>query len=297
MLSRSVRILAPAKVNLFLGVHSELDERRYHLADSLMACVDVADVVTLQDSCELTVRCVPDLGIPQEKNTCWKAAQAMGKAFGREPQFEIVVEKHVPDQAGLGGGSSDAAATIVGICELWGIDPQGPRCFAAARSVGADVAFFLSGLPTFLQGAGDEVVEVLPAIQGAHLVLVKPAAHGEGVSTVAAYQEFDRDPVPAGDPTGIRAALRREGWPVVIPLMQNNLEPVAMRLDPSVGKLRRWLSAQPGVLRAMVTGSGSCVFAACESAHAAEAIAQAAREQGMWAHSGSFLGHGPQMLS
>ena len=142
MLSRSVRILAPAKVNLFLGVHSELDERRYHLVDSLMACVDVADVVTLQDSGELTVRCEPDLGIPQEKNTCWKAARAMGDAFGRDPQFEIVVEKHVPDQAGLGGGSSDAAATIVGICELWGIDPQDPRCFAAARSVGADVAFF-----------------------------------------------------------------------------------------------------------------------------------------------------------
>ena len=157
MLSRSVRILAPAKVNLFLGVHSELDERRYHLVDSLMACVDVADVVTLQDSGELTVRCEPDLGIPQEKNTCWKAARAMGDAFGRDPQFEIVVEKHVPDQAGLGGGSSDAAATIVGICELWGIDPQDPRCFAAARSVGADVAFFLSGLPTFLQGAGDLV--------------------------------------------------------------------------------------------------------------------------------------------
>ena len=296
MSRRSVRVLAPAKVNLFLGVHNQLDERGYHRVDSLMACVDVAEVVTIHEADRLSVTCTPDVGVPQEQNTCWRAACGMGEAFGREAEFRILVEKRVPDRAGLGGSSSDAAATIRGICQLWDIDPADPRCADVARAVGADVAFFLLGAPAFLEGAGDVACETFPAIQGAHLALVKPAQDNAGIDTGKAYAEFDREPVPAGNAEPLRAALREGSWERARTLLENNLEPVAMRLSPRVAELRAWLGGRTGVVRAMVTGSGSCVFAACESAEAAARIADEARGLGMWAHAGGFAQNGVSLV-
>lgn len=295
-MARSLRISAPAKINLFLGVHEELDERRYHRVDSLMCCVDVADVVTVTEDDALSVRCTPPVDVPQEKNSCWMAARALGKKLGRIPNVRIEVEKHVPDRAGLGGSSSDAAATIIALCALWGVDAHDPRCFAAARATGADVPFFLEGLPTFLVGAGDEVREVLPPIEGVHLALVKPTADGVGITAREGYEDFDRKPVPAGDPSALVCALRDRRWDLLPQLVESNFEVVAERICPEVAELRQWLSACPGVERAMVTGSGSCVFALCESDASARAVAEAARSRGKWAHAGTIIDHGPVPL-
>jgi 4-diphosphocytidyl-2-C-methyl-D-erythritol kinase len=296
-MARSLRISAPAKINLFLGVHEELDERRYHRVDSLMCCVDVADVVTVTEGEALSVVCTPAVDVPQEENSCWIAARALGEELGREPNVRIEVEKHVPDRAGLGGSSSDAAATIVALCALWGEDPHDPRCFAAARATGADVPFFLEGRPTFLVGGGDVVSEVLPPIEGAHLVLVKPTAHGAGITAREGYEDFDRDPVPAGDPSALIAALRERRWDLLPKLVESNFEVVAKRISPEVADLHQWLGARPGVLRAMVTGSGSCVFGLCESDAAARDAAEAAHACGKWAHAGTIIDHGPVLLA
>lgn len=295
-MGRILRIFAPAKVNLFLGVHEEKDARGYHRVDSLMACVDVADVLEMREAECLEVACVPPVGIPQEANSCWVAARKLAERFGREPDVRIVVEKHVPDRAGLGGSSADAAATIVGLCRLWGEDPADERCVAAAREVGADVPFFLVGSPCFLEGAGDVARESFPPIGHASLVLAKPTADGPGITAAEAYRDFDREPVEAGDASEVRRALRERRWDDLPALVENNFEPVAERISPRVAELRAWLSARPGVRRAMVTGSGSCVFAFCEDDACAATIAEDVRGKGMWAHAGTFVGHGPQAL-
>ncbi len=294
---RRVLVEAPAKVNLFLGVHDELDDRGYHRVDSLMCCVDVADLVEVCEADALSVACEPPVDVPARSNTCWRAVEGMAAAFGREPAASVRVEKRVPDRAGLGGSSADAAAAIVGLCALWGEDPRDPRCFAVARSVGADVPFFLEGLPTYLAGAGDEVVETFPAIEGASLVLVRPVRPGSGITAGEAYDEYDRAPVAPGSPDEIRAALRASRWERLPELLENNLEPVAERIVADVARARRWLSEREGVLRAMVTGSGSCVFALCASAAHARAAAREAVARGLWSHAGTVVDHGPRVTA
>lgn len=133
--ARAVRVAAPAKVNLYLGVHRELDERGYHLVDSVMASLGLADEVEVAPTRGLSVACDPDAGCPAHKNTCWKAVEAMDAEFGVGMGFAVRVTRRVPNQAGLGGSSSDAAATLVGVCDLCGIDSRDPRVAAVARRV------------------------------------------------------------------------------------------------------------------------------------------------------------------
>ncbi len=291
-----VWVEAPAKINLFLGVHPELDGRGYHRVDSLMCCVDVADFVEVRESTHLSVRCTPEIGIPQQSNTCWAAAQKMGQRFGRDARFSITVEKHIPDRAGLGGSSSDAAAVIVAICKLWGIDPHCDECFAVAKEVGADVPFFLEGAPTYLVGAGDEVQEVFAPIEHTHLVLIKPTRMGAGITAGEAYDEYDLRPVAPASPNTLRRLLRERRWNDLPQYIENNLEPIAERIVFELSELKMWLAHLPGVHKAMVTGSGSCIFALCENVQASTFAARAAVKRGLWAHAGTIVGYGSRIL-
>jgi len=272
-----IELKAPAKVNLHLGVHAEFDERHYHRVDSVMASLDLCDLVTVradrltQGTIEVT--CTPDVGIPPEKNTCYRAAANLASLVGAVCSVHIAVQKHIPDQAGLGGSSSDAAATLKALSRLWGIDETDPRLEEAARLTGADVPFFLDGAPAYLKGAGDVFEE---RFERPHspipVALVRP--EGPGVSTPVAYAAFDEDHEEARDPGPLCDVLRSDqaSGAVIASLLANNLEPVAMRLHPGIRELRPWLAEQEGVLGCQVTGSGSCLFAICEDDAAADRI-------------------------
>lgn len=284
--ARAVRVAAPAKVNLYLGVHRELDERGYHLVDSVMASLGLADEVEVAPARELSVVCDPDAGCPAHKNTCWKAVEAMDAEFGVGTGFAVRVTRRVPNQAGLGGSSSDAAATIVGVCELCGIDSRDPLVAAVARRVGADVPFFLAGGVCYLDGGGDvlrESFDVPHGAAGPPLDVVVVRAPGDGVSTPAAYGDFDRDPVDAGALEPMLAALRAGDADAVVANVGNNLAPVACRLLPTCAATLEWLRGQGGVRVAQVSGSGSSCFAICEDDAVASAVEGAARERGWWA--------------
>ena len=278
---KAVTLEAPAKVNLHLGIYPCVDAQGYHKADSLMVALGVSDEVEVKvwDG-GLRVRCEPVVGVPQHKNTAYKAAMALGRAMGREPQVDILVRKRVPSQAGLGGGSSDAAAVLRALCELWGVDVEDEVVTDAARSVGADVPFFLDPVPTFLTGRGDVVAEkFLPLEESIPTVLVRPA--GEGVSTPAAYGAFDEEHEGPRDATRLRAVLRSgSARPEHIAgLLANNLDSVACRLLPQVAMTKEWLLGQPEVLGAQVSGSGSCVFGLCACADDAVGVAARAKAQ------------------
>lgn len=282
-----VTVNVPCKVNLYLGVHSKKDARGYHRVDSLMVPVALYDSVVVEDAPGLSVSFLPELSIPVERSGVWRAAALLSEALGREPRARLSVTRRIPGSAGLGSSSADAGAALAALARAWDVDPLDDRVVAAARRVGADVAFFLDCGPGLYAGAGDLLVRSLPCPE-MPLVLVMPQA--EGGSTPAAYAEFDRtgsapdDYAPlveallAGDVSGIASGIR------------NNLAPAARALCPESGEVEAWLRGRPGVLGAQITGSGTCSFAICESVTAADAVASEAAARGWRSWSTKTLG-------
>ena len=290
-------IQIPCKVNLHLGIHTQKDQRGYHKVDSLMVPVALYDTVVVDDAPELTVTHEPQLCVLPERTTTWKAAVLLANKLGVSPDVSIDVQVHIPEKAGLGGSSADAAATLYLLAQRWGVDPLDPLVVEVAKAVGADVAFFLNPQPSLMLGAGDTLVETYVSIVDAPLAIVLPAE--TGVVTKEAYDQFDTLPIAPESYENLSALLRDAGQDVagmgpapdnvdaskqfiqqVASLLFNNLAPAAKSLKPQVDEVEEWLKAQPGVLGAQVSGSGSSSFALCESQDAANAIAAAAQAKG-----------------
>lgn len=278
-MAETITIVAPAKVNLYLGIHEGRDERGYHRADSVMIALALHDEVTVASAPSLEVEVTPPLDVPGEKTVVARAARALAKACDVEPQAHIHVVRTIPDKSGMGSASTDTAAALLGLCQLWGIAEDDPRVLEVARAAGADVAFFLNPVPSLLVGVGDVLKEAFPPLSGVPVVLARPEG---GVSTVEAYAEFDRLPTPPADYEPLCAALRASDVAGVTSTLSNNLAPAACRLEPQEQEVLDVLLACPGVNAAQVTGSGSCVFGLCENAEAAEAAARAAAAHGWW---------------
>ena len=277
----SLTLSAPAKINLYLGVHTERDDRGYHKVDSLMAAVGLADTVTVAPAQELTVQTVPASDFPMQKNTAYRAAAAMAEHYGREANVCVTIEKHIPLCAGLGGPSTDAAAVIVALAELWGVDRADLALDEIARGIGADVPFFLHASPAFYVGGGDVLATEYPALPATPVVLVKPRE--ASVSTVEAYRRFDETPVAAGKPGAIASALRAGDVETAYALIHNNLGIISAQMEPQIKTVLDWLRAQDGTVAVNVCGSGACSFALCDTAATAANLAAAAQQKGWWA--------------
>ena len=290
-------IKIPCKVNLHLGIHAQKDQRGYHKVDSLMVPVVLYDTVVVDDALELTVTHEPQLCVLPERTTTWKAAVLLANKLGVSPDVSIDVQVHIPEKAGLGGSSADAAATLYLLAQRWGVDPLDPLVVEVAKAVGADVAFFLDPRPSLMLGSGDTLVETYTSTVDAPLSIVLPAE--TGVVTKEAYDQFDASPVVPESYEQLSALLRTAGQDAagmepapdnaaageqfiqqVASLLFNNLAPAAKSLKPQVAEVEEWLKAQPGVLGAQVSGSGSSSFALCESQDTADAIAAAAQAKG-----------------
>lgn len=283
----SLTLSAPAKINLYLGVHTERDARGYHKVDSLMAAVGLADTVTVAPAQELTVQTVPASDFPMQKNTAYRAAVAMAEHYGREANICVTIEKHIPLCAGLGGPSTDAAAVIVALAELWGVDRTDPALDNIARGIGADVPFFLHASPAFYVGGGDVLATEYPALPTAPVVLVKPRE--ASVSTIEAYRRFDETPVPAEKPGAIASALRSGDAETAYALVHNNLGVISAQMEPQIQTVLDWLRAQNGTVAVDVCGSGACSFAICNTAATAANLAEAAQQNGWWSCSTELI--------
>ena len=290
-------IQIPCKVNLHLGIHTQKDQRGYHKVDSLMVPIALYDTVVVDDAPELTVTHEPQLCVLPERTTTWKAAVLLANKLGVSPDVSIDVQVHIPEKAGLGGSSADAAATLYLLAQRWGVDPLDPLVVEVAKAVGADVAFFLDPQPSLMLGAGDTLVETYASTVDAPLAIVLPAE--TGVVTKEAYDQFDASPIAPEPYEQLSTLLRSAGQDAigmepapdnvaaskqfiqqVACLLFNNLAPAAKSLKPQVAEVEDWLKAQSGVLGAQVSGSGSSSFALCESQDAANAIAAAAQAKG-----------------
>ena len=209
-----------------------------------------------------------------------KLAERLGRADA-DVGIEIRIEKNVPAQGGLGGGSSDAAAALLGAAHLWGVAPDDPAVEETARQLGSDVAFFLHGGCSYYEGTGDEFVHALEPSKRA-VALVKPEG---GVSTAAAYRTFDESPQPV--PEGLADQVRAAATADEIALFYN-LAPASEALMPELADIRRWLVAQPGLQDALLCGSGATSFAVCDDFAVACNVVAAARKRGWWARATSF---------
>ena len=274
---RRIVVTAPAKVNLFLGIGAARPDG-FHDVTTVLHTLELTDTIRLEPAPTFSLTCTPDIGIPAEDNLALRAARAFPERFGMTGGVAIELTKRIPSGAGLGGGSSDAAAVLAGLAEAHGVAFDDPDLLGIARSLGADVAFFRTDGAALMTGRGDVIERTLPAIV-TPVVVLKPSA---SVPTAAAYRAFDADPLPAGDPAPVLAAMGRADLAALGSVLANNMTAAAVSLVPEVADALAWVSDEPSVLGAAVAGSGSAVFALCADEQGARRIAALAPGKGLW---------------
>ena len=280
--SRRQTVQAPCKVNLHLGIYAEKDARGYHRVDSVMVPVGLCNTITIEAAPETSVAFEPALDGLARHNATQRAVELLSQELGVDECVAVRIKRCIPSGGGLGSSSADAGSVLRALAERWDVGPLDQRVVSVARRVGADVAFFLNPVPSLLRGAGDTLEKTFPALAGVPLALVMP--EGCASSTREVYEEFDRIPTVPERPDALCDALASGNILGIAARIYNNLAPAALRLKPAMGEPAAWLARQPGVVASQITGSGSCSFAICESASAAEHIARTAEnEHGWWA--------------
>lgn len=289
-----VKLIAPAKVNLVLAV-GEKREDGFHKVDTVMHSLSLHDTLSMRRFegdegtglvIKLTCECSGDIeavDLPAEENLVYQAIVLLAEKLGRaeDEELEVSLSKVIPSQAGLGGGSSDAAAALLGAATLWGIDVDAPEVLAAAQELGSDVAFFLYGGCVRLSGKG-EVFEGKLSPRRGFVLLVRPDA---GVSTPAAYQAFDAAPVlPEAD--FLESVAAYENAADIVPW--NNLAAAAETVTPELAEVDAWAKDVAGVTDVVLCGSGSAFCLMCVSYDAACAASVEAHKHGWWARVTSF---------
>jgi 4-diphosphocytidyl-2-C-methyl-D-erythritol kinase len=256
----TVTEFAPAKVNLGLAVLGKL-ESGYHELDSLFVTFDVGDTLTFEtrdSGIELTI---VGLDLPTNReNLVYRAAEMYLENLGNPGGVSIKLEKILPIAAGLGGGSSDAAATLRGISRLY---PSDQNLFELAKKLGADVPFLLQGGAARVQGFGEILEPVsLPEI---HLVLANP---GVGITAHEAYLGLNSRYGAKLELQKIIAALTK----LEIPPYRNDLEAPVLEAYPIVGEVKTALE-RAGLYGVLMSGSGSTCFGLAKTATQANEIA------------------------
>ncbi|HMO00496.1 MAG TPA: 4-(cytidine 5'-diphospho)-2-C-methyl-D-erythritol kinase [Miltoncostaeaceae bacterium] len=251
---------APAKINLRLLVGPRRPDG-YHPIRSLMIALDAPrDRVRVEAATERTVRCA---GIEGPANLAWTALDELEREVGRPLPLRVEIDKGIPAQAGLGGGSSDAAAVLVGADRLLGLGLGPGRLERVAARVGSDVPFLVRGGAQWAEGRGEALTPARAPRFAA--LLTMPAA---GLSTGAVYARFDQDPPPAaaapGDPPSAMPALGE--W------LRNDLWPAARALAPALAEREAALRAA-GAPAVLLCGSGACMAGIFPDRAAAEAAA------------------------
>lgn len=247
--------LAPAKLNLFLHITSRRTDG-YHNLQTIFQFIDYCDVLYFntrpdgQLSCQSTEK-----GLRPEQDLVWQAARLLKTNSGTSLGADIRVEKKIPMGAGLGGGSSDAATTLLALNQLWQLEWSNAKLAEIGLSLGADVPVFVHGQAAYAEGVGEALTPIVDLEEPWYLV-IHPGCH---VSTAEIFSAPDltRDQIPVT----IRAFFAGH--------CQNICEPVVRSRYPQVGQALDWLNQfRP----ARLTGTGACLFAAFDSEAAAHAV-------------------------
>jgi 4-diphosphocytidyl-2-C-methyl-D-erythritol kinase len=273
---------ARAKINLRLEVVGRRADG-YHLLQSIMAPISLADELLLEPAKKGVHLTCDDPTLPTgAKNLVVRAAIALLAETGDPRGVRIHLIKRIPQAAGLGGGSSDAAATLLAVRELLGLPVTDERLHQLAVGLGADVPFFLMGRACVARGVG-EVLQPFRVPAGLPLALVKPR---EGLSTPEVYRALGWPLTRQVKPSTLPRSLR--DGPMVCAWLRNDLEAPAVALLPHVAECKELLRGA-GALGVQMSGSGPTVFGIFDDpAAAARACARAKRKR-LWAHAGALI--------
>ncbi|MEK7477605.1 MAG: 4-(cytidine 5'-diphospho)-2-C-methyl-D-erythritol kinase [Candidatus Coatesbacteria bacterium] len=270
-------VRAPAKINLFLRVGSRRADG-YHSIETLFHAIGLYDDLTLKPAKTLSFRAT---GIPSPSssgNLVHRAAQLLRQETGCIRGAMIRLHKRIPLGAGLGGGSSDAAATLIGLNRLWHLGLSRKRLLALAARLGSDVPFFLQGGTAVGTGRGERL-RPIPSRLRAWAVLLKPSF---GVSTKDAYAALDRvksRPRPSVSLGAIERAVHRGNLTAL--RVHNDFEAVVFRMHPSLARLKSSL-LDAGATTAFMTGSGSTVVGLFIPGGQARRAARKSAGRGIW---------------
>lgn len=239
-------VLAPAKLNLFLHITGRREDG-YHLLQSVFMLIDWCDTLHFDVRDDGVIE-REDLNVTlPADDLVMRAAQSLQRASGTHLGAHIAIEKHIPAQAGMGGGSSDAATTLLALNRLWGLNWPLSKLMPLGLALGADVPFFLGGHNAWIEGIGEKISAI--DVPAARFAVVKPNA---GLETAKIFRspELQRATETATMPF---FAVNPYGFG------RNDLQPVAQALCPEITEALQWLGSFG--LRPRMTGSGSAVFA------------------------------------
>jgi 4-diphosphocytidyl-2-C-methyl-D-erythritol kinase len=237
---------APAKLNLFLHVVGRRQDG-YHLLQTVFRLIDFSDQLSFQLRADGMIKLHnPIAGVPEEKDLCVRAAQLLRQQTGTEQGVDIFLQKRIPMGGGLGGGSSDAATTLLALNRLWQVDLNKEQLLALGLQLGADVPVFIFGQNAFAEGVGEELTAI--ELPPAWYLVVVPSVQ---VSTaeVFASKELTRNTLPITIP------------PFSVGQGHNDLELVVCQAYPEVAQCLEWLKRLENTTITAMSGSGACVFA------------------------------------
>lgn len=269
---KAVRLRARAKVNLHMRVVGRRGDG-YHEIETVMQSLELYDDVTLQlaSSIEVSFARAPRFGgeLPKPPDLVEKAIRLFAERTGRDIRVSAQVLKRIPIGAGLGGGSADAAAALLGLSEVERRPLSAEELFALAVELGSDVPFALQGGTAFAGGRGERI-RALPATRKFWWVIGVPDF---SLSTSEVYQRADELAATLGGPADLdelKDSLRTGDPERLSALLRNDLEPAAFDLRPQLSSLKEKVESA-GVLGAVMAGSGSAIAGLCrDEPHARE---------------------------
>lgn len=259
---------APAKINLSLDVLGKRDDG-YHEVEMIMTTIDLSDRIELypiERDCinvSLESRYVPN----DERNLAFKAASAFKSLYNISDGVHIKIEKNIPVSAGLGGGSSDAAAVLRGLNRLWSLNLPIEELAALGASIGSDVPFCVHNTTAIAKGRGEQI-EKLATPPSCWVILAKPDI---GVSTRTIFQRLNTKAIIHPNTSEIIDALDNKDFRKMCNNMGNVLEDVTLKLHPEVQRIKE-IMKHAGAVGVLMSGSGPTIYGLVEQENKAQSI-------------------------
>ena len=252
-----LKLCSYGKINLFLDVEGKL-QNGYHLIKSVMQSVDICDEVVLNPLNEnkVIIEC-SDISIPvNEKNTCYKAAMLIKKAFRINSGVHICINKTIPAEAGLAGGSGNGAAVIRGLNAMWELNLTDEEMCGLGMQIGADIPFCIMGGTYLAEGIGEKLTK-LNDFKWDNILVIKPEF---SMSTAFVYQNLPSDYYNSYLNNKILNHIFSYDYENTAISIANTLEKVVEKYHPEINRIKE-LMLKSGAISSVMTGSGSAIFA------------------------------------
>ena len=254
-------VKAPAKINLTLDVLYKRPDN-YHEVEMIMTTVDLADRIGLESRADGQIKIIStDRFVPNdERNFAYQAAKLLKDTYGITEGVSIKIDKEIPIAAGLAGGSSDAAATLRGLNEMWNLNLTMDELAEHGAKIGSDVSFCIYGGTALATGRGEKIEE-LPAPPTCWVVLAKPKV---GVSTADVYGGLKLEGIEHPNTKQMIEAIEKQDYELVCKSLGNVLETVTFKLHPEVITIKEQMQ-RFGADAVLMSGSGPTVFGLVDS--------------------------------